>query len=145
MDVKRRVQEVLERGYLISLGTQDGGGVWVADVIYTYDDNLNLYWMSYPTTRHSKAIEKNHQVAGSITVTSYGEKPELGLQLSGSVEKLDGIPPEAVARYFLKQNKSLPEENEDVLDGHMWYVLHPAKLELLDTENLGWDKKPLEL
>jgi uncharacterized protein YhbP (UPF0306 family) len=145
MDIKARIKEVLNRGYLLSLGTQDDGGVWVADVIYTYDDDLNIYWMSLPQTRHSQAIEKNGQAAGAITLTSYGEKPELGIQFAGSVQKAETIPPEAVAKYFLKQGDEVPEEGEDVLGEHSWYVLRPTKIDLNDTENFGWHKKKLEL
>src|SRR3989344_3875554 len=112
MDIKARILEGLSKGHLMSLATLDDGGLWVADVIYIYDDNLNIYWMSYPNVRHSKAIEKNGQVAGSITVTCYGEEPE---------------------------------EGEDVLGGHSWYILRPSKIDLNDTENFGWDKNSIDL
>ena len=44
-ETKELILEVLEKGYLMSLGTQDGGGVWVADVIYVYDEEMNIYGM----------------------------------------------------------------------------------------------------
>ena len=40
MKLKELIKEVLEKGYLMSLATSDGGGVWVADVIYVYDDEF---------------------------------------------------------------------------------------------------------
>ena len=145
MDIRSRIVEVLEKGYLISLATLDDGGLWVADVIYTFDNDLNIYWMSYPTTRHSKAIEGNNQAAGSITVTSYGEKPELGIQFSGRAEKIDTLPHDLVVKYFTKLGDPAPEEGEDVLEGHSWYMLRPNKIDLNDTENFGWNKRSLEL
>ncbi|MBI2086679.1 MAG: pyridoxamine 5'-phosphate oxidase family protein [Candidatus Zambryskibacteria bacterium] len=141
MDIKTKIMEVLSRGYLMSLATQDEGGVWVADVIYIYDEDLNIYWMSYPDVRHSQAIEKNGQAAGTITVTSYGEKPELGIQFSGKAEKLDTLSYDLVVKYCAKNGDPAPEEDKDVLEGHSWYVLRPNKIDLLDTENYGWDKK----
>ena len=45
-ELKQLIQEVLEKGYLMSLATLDDGGVWVADVIYIHDDDLNIFWMS---------------------------------------------------------------------------------------------------
>ncbi len=45
-DIKQLIKEVLERGYLMSLGTVDDGGVWVSDVIYVFDDDFTMYWMS---------------------------------------------------------------------------------------------------
>ena len=145
MDIKARILEGLSKGHLMSLATLDDGGLWVADVIYIYDDNLNIYWMSYPNVRHSKAIEKNGQVAGSITVTCYGEKPELGIQFSGKAEKINELKHDVVARFCAKNGDPEPEEGEDVLGGHSWYILRPSKIDLNDTENFGWDKKNIEL
>ena len=70
IDITKRVQEVLNRGYLMSLGVQDAAGVWVSDVAYTSDDNLVIYWKSDPNSRHSQAILKNGHVAGTITVSN---------------------------------------------------------------------------
>ncbi|MBX4200639.1 hypothetical protein KW786_00765 [Candidatus Parcubacteria bacterium] len=42
-DIKKLILEVLEKGYLMSLGTQDSAGVWVCDVIYIFDEDLNIY------------------------------------------------------------------------------------------------------
>lgn len=36
------IKEVLEKGYLMSLATEDDGGVWVSDVIYIYDEKFNI-------------------------------------------------------------------------------------------------------
>lgn len=58
INIRNRVLEVLEQTYLMSLGIQDDGGVWVSDVIFIYDENLNIYWMSDPEARHSRAIIK---------------------------------------------------------------------------------------
>ena len=65
-DIKKLIKEVLEKGYLMSLGTVDEGGVWVCDVIYIFDDDLNIYWMSKDFRRHSKAILINPGIAGTI-------------------------------------------------------------------------------
>ena len=145
MDIKARIKEVLRRGYLMSLGTQDDGGVWVADVIYTHDDDLNIYWMSDPEARHSKALMKSPQVAGSITVTSYGEKPELGVQFFGKAEKIDGSRYDLAKKHYAKRGRPEPKEEENVLEGDSWYVLRPTKFDLIDGENFGWDKQHLDI
>jgi len=145
MDIKAKILEVLSKGYLMSLGTIDEGGVWVADVIYIYDEDLNIYWMSDPDSRHSKAIEKNNQAATSITVTNQGKAPNLGVQLSGKTEKIEGPRHDLAVKHFKKRGKPEPKENDDVLDGDSWYVLHPKRIDLIDEENLGYDKKSLDL
>ena len=82
VNLKRLIHEVLAKGYLMSLATQDAGGVWVADVIYVFDDDLTLYWMSDPAVRHSQALLANPQMAGTITVSGPGEN-NLGIQFEG--------------------------------------------------------------
>lgn len=145
MDIKAKILEVLGKGHLMSLATLDEGGLWVSDVIYVYDDDLNVYWMSDPDVRHSQAVAKNGQVAGSITITNNGEKPELGIQFSGKAEKIDGPRYDLAKKHFLKRGKSEPEESKDVLQGDSWYVLRPTKIDLIDAENYGWEKRNLDL
>ena len=88
-DIKELIKEVLDNGYLMNLGTLDSRGVWVCDVIYIYDKDLNIYWMSDPEARHSKALIKN-KVAGTITVSWQGEN-NLGIQFERIANKYMNI------------------------------------------------------
>lgn len=145
MDIKTRILEVLKRGYLMSLGTADKSGAWVADIIYVYDEGLNIYWMSDPEVRHSGAIHEGGQAAGTITVSDGVERPELGIQFSGKAEKIEGNRHDLALKLWAKRSKPQPEETADVLEGDSWYMLRPTKFDLIDQENYGWDKKSLEL
>jgi len=144
MDIRKRVLEVLEKGHLMSLATADEGGVWVADVIYVYDDELVLYWMSSPDVRHSQALLKSPHVAGSITLSNKGGEPNLGIQFYGRAEKIDGARHDLAKKHFHKRGYPELEESDDVLDGDSWYMLTPAKIELIDEENLGFEKRTLD-
>lgn len=142
--VKNLVKEVLEKGYLMSLGTVDDGGVRVCDVIYIYDEDLSIYWMSDPEARHSKAIVANPQVAGTITVSGQGED-NLGIQFEGNAEKIEGARWDLAKKHYAKRKKSEPAETDDVLDGDTWYVLRPKRIELIYEKHFGFDKQKLEL
>ncbi|MBI4059532.1 pyridoxamine 5'-phosphate oxidase family protein [Candidatus Giovannonibacteria bacterium] len=141
-DIKQLIKEVLEKGYLMSLATLDEGGVWVADVIYVHDGDFNIYWISSPVTRHSQAIIKNSRVAGTITVSGPGED-NLGIQFEGVAEKVDGERPDLALRHYAKRGKPAPKENEDVLEGDSWYILKPAKIELINEKLFGFEKQKL--
>lgn len=141
-DIKKLILEVLETGYLMSLGTQDDGGVWVADVSYISDD-LNIYWVSHQETRHSKAILAHPQVAGTITVNLPGQD-NLGLQFSGIAQKIEGSRFDLTTKYYKKRNKSLPKESEDMLRGRSWYQLKPKKIELIHEALFGFTKQVYE-
>ena len=129
----------------MSLATLDNGGLWVADVIYIYDEDLNIYWMSDPEVRHSKAVAENGQVAGTITISNNGKEPNLGIQFSGKAEKIDGNRHDLAIKHLVKRGRPEPEENEDVLQGDSWYLLRPIKIDLIDEKNYGYDKKSLDL
>ena len=145
MDIKSKILEVLQKGHLMSLATQDDGGLWVADVVFVYDEDLNIYWMSDPDVRHSKAVVKNGQAAGSITISNKSKEKNLGIQFSGKAEKIEGPRYDLAKKHLAKRSYPEPKETDDVLQGDSWYVLHPNKIDLIDEENYGWDKKSLDL
>ena len=138
------IKEVLEKGYLMSLGTVDEGGVWVADVLYLFDGELNLYWMSDPDCRHSQAILKNPNVAGTITVNLPKEN-NLGIQFSGAAEKIEGARWGLAKMHYAKRKRPKPVETEDVLQGDSWYVLKPKKIDLICEEFFGFEKRTIEI
>ncbi|MBI2483054.1 pyridoxamine 5'-phosphate oxidase family protein [Candidatus Uhrbacteria bacterium] len=142
--LRGRVGEALGAGYLMSLGTVDDGGVWVAEVIYVHDDALRIYWMSDPDTRHSRAIASHPQVAATITVHAIGA-PNFGLQVSGRAERINGARHDLAVRHFLKRRHPAPVETDDVLQGDSWYVLIPEHIELIDEAHFGFAKQRLAM
>ena len=141
-DIKRLIKEVLEKGYLMSLGTVDEGGVCVSDVIYVFDDEFNLYWISDPDTRHSKAILRTSKVAGTITAVDRGD--ELGVQFEGTAQKIEGARYDLAKKHLAKRNNSEPKETDDVLQGDSWYGLKPVRIELIHKKFFGFEKQKLE-
>lgn len=141
IDIKARIREVLERCRLMSLATVDEGGPWVADLIYVFDDDFNIYWMSSRNVRHSKAIETNGQAAGAITLPTGPGEMNFGIQLSGTAERIDGARYDLALKQAAKRNKPTPKETDDFLHGHSWYVLRPALIELIDEQNFGFKKQ----
>lgn len=143
VNFRTRAEKALEEGYLMSLGTSDDGGVWVADVLYAFDDDLNIYWMSDPNFRHSKAIDKNNLVGAAITVSRYPGDVDFGLQISGRAERIGKIiSPLLAIKYLKKKGKVTTEEVGRVLKhGYDWYVLRPEKMELIDEIHFGYEKK----
>ena len=142
------IREVLEKGYLMTLATHDAGGVWACDVIYIFDDNLNLYWISDPNARHSKAITEHPAVAGTITVSGQGDD-NLGIQFSGTARRLKGPNLRLMIRHFKKRKKvELPKSAKDVLnflEGDMWYELRPSHIELIYEKMFGFEKQRIDL
>jgi len=141
-DLHILLKEILETGYLLSLASVDTSGPWVSDVIYTYDSDLNLYWVSQLKSRHSKAFAQNSKAAGSITVVEKPEGQATGVQLEGAVFEVDAIPPVAHKRYSLKRNR---KELWQLAPQEQWYKLTPTKFDLIYEPLFGFTKKSLSI
>ena len=131
-------KQTLERGYLMSLGVVDADGPWVADVIYVFDEDLNIYWMSRTTRRHSVAIETfESHVAGTITVSQDPSDTDEGLQLSGVAERVENPSKELLVQWMKKKKKLtlLAPLVRLVLDDHVWYKLTPDRIELISRKH----------
>ena len=144
------IEEILNKGYVMSLATFDEGGIWVSDVVFINDAEFNIYWISQISTRHSKAIKKNRRVAASITISKPGEANE-GLQIEGFAETVDRTSLEMVKKHLEKRAGQLPHkkpfiENDKLIDPEMsWYKLIPKKIELINERYYGFAKQVVEL
>ena len=132
----------------MSLATHDDGGVWVADVIFVNDDDFQIYWMSDPNCRHSKAIAKGLLAAGSITASNKNGEPNLGIQFSGKAEKIEGARYDLATKHLFKRGHVAPEsahEMDAMMEGDSWYTLIPSKIRLIDEQNFGYEAQDVPL
>jgi len=143
--LEKIIREILPKGHLMSLATVDDSGPWVSDVIYVYDGALNLYWISDPETRHSKALLQNPSVALTITVSNRSKEPNEGLQIAGTAEKLVGKQYELAKLHWLKRGKEPPLEDSDYLEGELWYKITPKLIDIISEPLWDFNKQSLRL
>jgi uncharacterized protein YhbP (UPF0306 family) len=128
----------------MSLATSVNGQPWVCEVHYVFDDDLNLYFRSLRSRRHSKEIEENPNVAGNmITQHDVGEKPR-GVYFEGVAEELTGVDENHPAfrlycERFGTSNSILEEAKRD--DGHKFYKVSVSKFYLFDSRESDPSKK----
>lgn len=145
-DIKKLIKEVLRKGYLMSLATHDNGGVWVSDVIFVETNSFELYWLSEVNSRHSKAVINNSQVAATITLSNNVGEKNIGLQIEGKAEKIEGDILEIAIKHRLKRGKPAPKKLGEILgNSESWYKLTLSKIELIYEPLFGFEKKKLEL
>ena len=134
-------RQILNETMVVSLGTVDSVGVWVADVVFIYDDSFSIYWISKPDSRHSKAIAINPNIACTITASPEPNN-ERALQIEGTAKKLDGEYPDLDKQHFNKRGKPyLKHQSSAKPKGFSWYKLVPTKIELHWSEKFGYDRK----
>ncbi len=66
MDVEKIIREYIDKTIHLSLATSSDNKPWVCEVHFAYDEQLNLYFRSLKSRRHSQEIAKNPNVAGNI-------------------------------------------------------------------------------
>lgn len=65
MSSRKVLLDYLKSQHALSLATYDGKP-WTATVFYAIDNDFNLYFISEPTTKHSKAIKKSKFISCAI-------------------------------------------------------------------------------
>jgi uncharacterized protein YhbP (UPF0306 family) len=99
-----RLQAYLAARSTLTLATAGPGGApQAADLFFVADQALNLYFVSSPGSRHSRALISDPQVAATVHAETWEWQAISGLQLEGRVRALDGAEREAaLARYSAK-------------------------------------------
>ncbi|NQV90216.1 hypothetical protein HQ487_02305 [Candidatus Uhrbacteria bacterium] len=139
-------RQVLGRGYVMSLGIVDENGPWVADVIYVFDEELNVYWMSKTVRRHSLAIDGQYsRVAVTITVTHSAHQLDEGVQMAGMAMQVENPSEELIKQWMEKKQKMYVSEMGVVLPDHVWYKFIPDKIKLIHEEKFGYERQDVNV
>src|SRR6185312_13687025 len=88
MDVEKVIRDYLPNIVHMSLGTSKDNKPWVCEVHFAYDEDLNLYFRSLATRRHSQEIAENPNVAGNIVVQHALGVPGVGVYFEGTAKLL---------------------------------------------------------
>ena len=109
LNIEQAIREYLPGVVHMSLATSKDNKPWVCEVHFAYDQELNIYFRSLASRRHSQEIAQNPYVAGNIV-----EQHELGQKVRGVYfeGKAHRVPEEEIEPTFriLQKRLSLPEE-----------------------------------
>lgn len=138
-DARQLVVDYLTEQKLMQLATVGENGPWACNVWQAFDDDLNIYFFSSTTRRHSQDIEKDNRVAGVIAKPhELSDKPR-AIQFSGVARKLtksdDIVKARSVYEERIFDATAIDKFMADPDQPHMFYRITPNKLLLLDTVN----------
>lgn len=131
------IRQYIKEGRMLQIATVNGDQPWSCTVYYASDENLNLYWISKPDTRHSKEIQKHSKVAASIPI-KFDDLTVVGLQLEGDARIVeDKEARDKVKLYSDKFNRG-EQWYKDFIAGknpHKLYAIKPRLFVLFDRVN----------
>lgn len=143
-DVEKVIREYLPEVIHMSLATSHNNVPWICEVHYAFDDELNLYFRSLQSRRHSKEIAENKQVAGHIVKQHVqGEKPR-GVYFEGEAEILENVDENHEAyREYCQRFGTGKEILEEAMkeNGHKFYKITVKKFYLFDSQESKPSKK----
>ena len=138
-ELRDLITDYLRQAKLMQLATVVNDKPWVCNVWFAFDSNLNLYWFSSTTRRHSDELTKNQNVAGAIASPQTPEDHPRGVQFEGVAEMLT-LKEDIDHAISLYKNRIFPIEKINALMNskerpHKFYRIKPKLYVLFDAVN----------
>ena len=139
MRLRKLIEDYLQEAKLMQLATSIDNQPWVCNVWFAADKDLNIYWFSSTTRRHSEEVIKNQKVAAAMALPHTPDDAPRGIQLQGVAELLtdkkdiDKAISVYAGRIFSKEKiKELMGNKEKP---HHFYKIKPMRIVLFDVVN----------
>lgn len=136
-DVEVVIRDGLSSMQLLQLATAGDAGPWICTVHFVADDDLNIYWLSLPSRRHSQELVANSNVA--VTVAVKYEMPVIGIQAEGQASEVTDseVIKNIMEKYVEKFNigRTFYENFIAGNNKHKLYKFTPRRFSLFDEVN----------
>ena len=99
--LRAEILDFLEGQAAMTVATSASNVPWASSVFYAYDDDLNFYFLSSPTTRHTTNIAGNVKVAVTIIGDEKDWQKVRGVQVDATAVRVGPADlPRAAEVYF---------------------------------------------
>lgn len=131
----QQLKDLLDQAQIMQLATATSDGQpWICSVYFVYDDQLNVYWLSYPERRHSQELAQNARAA--VTMPIKVDLPVISLSAEGSVTRVhdEQVVQKIMERYVAKygEGRGFYERFLAGSNKHVMYQLTPQHYILFD-------------
>ena len=136
MDVSEAVLAYLQKHQVLTLATSGDDGPWAAALFYA-SERYDLYFLSSPTTRHSRHIAADGRVAATIQEDYSDWRAIQGIQLEGEATMLAGEEAEAARTIYGMKFPFIAGDDpaiQKALARVQWYRLRPVHLFFIDNQ-----------
>lgn len=138
-NLRKLIEDYLKEAMLMQLSTCVDNQPWVCHVWFAADEDLNIYWFSSATRRHSREVAENPKVGAAIVFPHTPKDPPRGLQLEGAAELLTKKEDIAKARSVYERRIFSKKEVDSFINSktspHRFYKIKPTLFVLFDLVN----------
>jgi uncharacterized protein YhbP (UPF0306 family) len=135
----------LEQGTVMQLATAKDNQPWVCTVYFVADKDMNLYWLSTPSRRHSSEIAENNKIA--VTVPIKLDRPVAGVQAEGEATRVTGHAEiESLMKKYVEKYQAGTKFYDNFVNGkneHVMYRFTPRQFVLFDELNFPDDGRKM--
>ena len=142
-ELKKLILEYLSQNKRMSIATCKDNIPWAATVMYVYDNDLNIYFLSKIETRKIQNLLTNRRVAATINEITGGIGKVKGIQLEGECQMVSGLEAVGVYALFLKRFfwlkdyiSSVKQVFSSVVKDRLFKIT-PERIYYLDDERFG--------
>ncbi|KKR11553.1 MAG: Pyridoxamine 5'-phosphate oxidase-related FMN-binding protein [Candidatus Woesebacteria bacterium GW2011_GWA1_39_21] len=149
-DLNKLAKEIVLNNQYLTLNTINGGGKpWSCILAYTFDSNFNFYFVSLPSSGHSKHIEKSEDVAFTIFDSTQGFSIGVGLQIEAKAKRLHEEKIPEITKTYFERKYPYGDISNDFTVGlkkflnegiYIFYQLTPTRIWINDP-NANTDKR----
>ena len=137
------IRDYLPQGRMMQVATVGDDQPWICTVYYVEDDNMNLYWLSLPTRRHSLEIAKHNHIAVAVPIKF--DKPVVGIQAEGEAQAVaDKTIIASVMQRYVERYGSGRQFYDNFVAGknqHVLFKFTPRKWVLFDEVHFSDDTR----
>jgi uncharacterized protein YhbP (UPF0306 family) len=134
MEVKHLIQKYLQQARMMQIATVDADQPWICTVYGVEDEDLNLYWLSLPSRRHSEEIAMHNKIAVAVPIKF--DKPVVGIQAEGRAEVVkDAEQIRKVMKIYVEKYNAGKQFYDNFIAGkneHWLYKFTPSNFVLFD-------------
>lgn len=131
--LQKYILEYLSKNRRLTLATSEGNVPWAATIMFAYDSDFNIYFISVPDSRKTKNLKTNPRV--SVAINEYAPRAgyTIGLQIEGKAIMLNKEKDKRELEIYRKRF----DWADDFLHDHELYKIVPEKIYYLDDEKFG--------
>jgi uncharacterized protein YhbP (UPF0306 family) len=133
-DTSQLVRAFLDTQSTLALATVSlEGEPQVAPLFYVSDDQLNLYWLSSPKSRHSANLIVHPKVSAAVYPAVWQSRDIVGLQIEGQAHPIgDERIREQILNLYLRKFQ-IPPEFDSLINSSTLYILAPTWIRWMDN------------